>query len=79
VDESYLAILRHVARHPREPLPEAMRGDAVTLWRFHLIHTSGNGFALDQDGIEAIVRHSGTPQWVRDAIERARIVGSGNR
>jgi hypothetical protein len=75
MDESYLDILRLVADRPCQLLPVAMHADAVTLLNFHLIHPSGNGFTIDPEGIEAIIRSEPTPPYVHDLIERARRLG----
>jgi hypothetical protein len=67
-----IATLLFISENPGKQLPPAA-GRAITrLLRFQLIRSEVPGYALRSGGVETVIRHGPTPQWVRDAIERAR-------
>jgi len=51
-----LAVLNFVAGNRGQCPPVHLLPIAELLRRFHLIHPRGNGYIIDDEGIEAIVR-----------------------
>jgi hypothetical protein len=70
--------LQFIADNPRGAVPANASRAIDRLLRFKLIRLASPGYMLRSGGIETLVRHGETPQWVRDAIERARTAGGGN-
>jgi hypothetical protein len=67
-----ISTLRYIATNPGCRLPPTARRAVTRLLRFELIRPEAPGYVLLSVSVEAVFRHSSSPQLVREVIEQAR-------